>query len=127
MYDCMVEMVINYSSVKLDVNSKNSIDATPLHVAALNNAEARTMLLKYDADVNSTSNLGYTPMQYAARHGWYKACKLVSILKRLSFKGGPVYYINENLNINWQNRYNEIALRLIIDSRNAAIMQSKRK
>ena len=42
----MVEMVINYNSVKLDVNCKNSIGAKPLHVAALNNTEACAMLLK---------------------------------------------------------------------------------
>ena len=46
----MVEMVISYSSVPLDVNSKNLIGITPLHVAALNNTEACSMLLKYNAD-----------------------------------------------------------------------------
>ena len=45
-YGRMVEMVINYNSVKLDVNCKNSIGAKPLHVAALNNTEACAMLLK---------------------------------------------------------------------------------
>ena len=59
----MVEMLISYSSVPLDVNSKNLIGVTPLHVAALNNTEACSMLLKYIADVNSTTNLGYTPLQ----------------------------------------------------------------
>ena len=126
-YGRMVEMVISYSSTSPDVNSKNSIGATPLHVAALNNTEACEMLLKYGADVNSTTNLGYTPLQYAAKCGWYKACKLLCILKRVNFKGRPVYYINEDLNINWQNCYNETALHLVIDARNAAIMQSKKK
>ena len=37
-YGRMVEMVISYSSVPLDVNSKNLIGITPLHVAALNNS-----------------------------------------------------------------------------------------
>ena len=58
----MVEMVISYSSVPLDVNGKNLMGVTPLHVAALNNTEACSMLLKYKADVNSTTNLGYTPL-----------------------------------------------------------------
>ena len=126
-YGRMVEMVINHSSVKLDVNSKNCIGATPLHVAALNNTEACRMLLKYDADVNSTTNLGYTPLQYAAKRGWYKACKLLCILETLNYKGRPVYHINEDLNINWQNCYNETALHLVIDTRNTVIMQSKKK
>ena len=55
------------------------------------------MLLKYDADVNSTTELGYTRLQYAAKYGWYKACRLLCILKRQNFKSRPVYYINEGL------------------------------
>ena len=123
----MVEMVISYSSVPLDVNSKNFIGVTPLHVAALNNTEACSMLLKYDADVNSTTNLGYTPLQYAAKHGQYKACKWLYILERTNVKGRPVYYINEELNINWKNCYEETALHLVIDARDGAIMKSKKK
>ena len=123
----MVEMVINYSSVPLDVNTKNLNGITPLHVAALKNTEACAMLLKYDADVNSTTNLGYTPLQYAAKHGYYKACKLLGILEGTNFKGRPVYFINEELNINWQNYYEETALHLVIDARDGAIMKSKQK
>ena len=123
----MVEMVINYSSVPLDVNSKNRIGVTPLHVSALNNTEACAMLLEYNADVNSTTNLGYTPLQYAAKHGCYKACRQLCILKRTSFMGRPEYYVNEHISINWQNCYEETALHLVIDARNAAIMQSKKK
>ena len=85
----MVEMVISYSSVPLDVNSKNLIGATPLHVAALKNTEACS---------NCTN-----------------------------FKGRPIYFINEELNINWQNCYEETALHLVIDARDGAIMQSKKK
>ena len=123
----MVEMVISYSSVPLDVNRKNLIGITPLHVAALNNTEACSMLLKYNADVNSTTNLGYTPLQYAAKHGQYKACRWFYILESTNFKGRPVYYINEELNINWQNCYEETALHLAIDARDGAIMKSKKK
>ena len=122
----MVEMVIAYSSVFLDVNTKNLIGATPLHVAALNNTEAASVLLKYNADVNSTTNLGYTPLQYAAKHGCYKACKMLCRLERLNFKGRPVNFINEELDINWQNFCGDTALHLVIDARDGAIMQSKK-
>ena len=123
----MVEMVIRYSSVHLDVNSKNHIGATPLHVAALCNTEACSTLLKHYADVNSTTNLGYSLLQYAAKHGCYKACRHLCILERTNFKGRPIYFNNKELNVNWQNCYQETALHLVVDSRNGAIMQSKKK
>ena len=123
----MVEMVINYSSVFLDVNSKNLIGVTPLHVAALNNTEACSMLLRYHADVNSTTNLGYTPLQYAAKYGHYKACKWLCILEGTNWKGRPVRFFNEELNINWQNSCGETALHIVIDARDGAIMKSKKK
>ena len=126
-YGRMVEMVIRYSPVTLDVNSKNRNGVTPLHVAALNNTEACSMLLLYGADVNNTNNLGYTPLQYAAMHGRYKACKMLCILQRTNLKGRKVYYVNEELNIDRQNSYEETALHLVIDARNGAIMQSKKK
>ena len=127
MHGRMVEMVVNYSSVHLDVNSKNHIGATPLHVAALYNTEACSTLLKYFADVNSTTNLGYSPLQYAAKHGRYKACRRLFILKGKNLKGRSIYFNNEELNVNWQNCYQETALHLVVDSRNGAIMQSKKK
>ena len=126
-YGRMVEMVISYSSVSLNVNSKNLIGVTPLHVAALNNTEACSMLLKYKAYVNSTTNLGYTPLQYAAKYGHYKACKWLCIFESPNLKGRPLYYINEELNINWKNCYEETALHLAIDARDGAIMKSKKK
>ena len=123
----MVEMVISYSSVTLDINSKNLIGVTPLHVAALSNAEPLSMLLKYNADINSTTNLGYTPLQYAAQHGYYKACRQLCITEQKNFKGRPVCLTNEELNINWQNSYEETALHLVIDGRDGVIMKSKKK
>ena len=123
----MVEMVLSCSPAPLDVNSKNLIGITPLHVAALNNTEACSMLLKYNADVNSTTNLGYTPLQYAAKNGRYKACKWLYILESTNFKGRTMYYLNEELNINWKNCYQETALHLVIDARNGAIMKSQKK
>ena len=123
----MVEMVINYSSVLPDVNSKNFIGVTPLHVAALNNTEPTAMLLKYNADINITTSLGYTPLQYAAKHGCYIACRVLWILERTSLKCRPVYFINEELNFNWQNCYKQTALHQVIDARDGAIMRSKKK
>ena len=123
----MVEMVISYNSVPLDVNTKNLSGVTPLHVAALKNTEACATLLKYGADVNSTTNLGYTPLQYAAKHGCYKACRLLCISEGTNFKGRPVYFINDVLNVNWQNCCKETALHLVIDARDGAIMKSKEK
>ena len=120
-------MVINYSPNNLDVNSKNHIGVTPLHVAALNNTEACSVLLNYNADVNSTTNLGYTPLQYAAKHGQYKACRWLYILESANVKNRPVCYINEKLDINWKNCYQETALHLVIDARDGAIMKSKKK
>ena len=66
-------------------------------------------------------------MQYAAKHGQCKACKWLCILESTNFKGRPVYYINEELNINWKNCYEETALHLVIDARDGAIMKSKKK
>ena len=71
------EMVINFSSRPVEVNAKNYDGVTPLHIAALSNSETCTMLLKYRADVNSTTNYGYTPLQYAAKNGCYKVCRLL--------------------------------------------------
>ena len=127
MHGRMVEMVINYSSVPLDVNRKNLTGATPLHFATVNNTEACAMLLKYDADVNSTTNLGYTPLHYAAKHECYKAWRLLCILERTNLKDRPVYCINKELNVNCQNYYEETPLHLAIDARNAVIMQSRQK
>ena len=120
-------MVINYSSRTLDINAKNSNGVTPLHIAALSNSESCTMLLKYGADVNSATKCGYTPLQYAAKNGCYKACRLLSRTEGANYKGRTVFYPNENLNINLQNYYGETALHLVIITRDAVIMRSKKK
>ena len=120
----LVEMVISYSAVSLDVNCRNYIGATPLHVAAINNTEACSMLLQYGGDFNSTTNYGYTPLQYAAKNGCSKACRRLCIFKRTNLKGRSESFINDQLNINWQNMYGETALHLALDARNGAIMQS---
>ena len=120
-------MVINYSSRPVDINAKNHDGVTPLHMAALSNSESCTMLLKYEADVNSATNYGHTPLQYAAENGCYKACRLLSRIEGTNFKGRTVYYPNENLNFDLQNYYGETALHLVINTRDAVIMHSKKK
>ena len=120
-------MVINYSRKPVDVNAKNHIGITPLHMAALSNSKTCTMLLKYEANVNSTTNYGYTPLQYAAKNGCYKACRLLSRTEETNVKGRTVYHLNEKLNVNSQNYYKETALHLAINTRDAVIMHSKKK
>ena len=93
----------------------------------MNNAGACSTLLKYKADVNSTTHLGYTSLQYAAKHGQYKACRWLCVLESTNVKGRSVYYVNEELNINWKNCYEETALHLFINARDGAIMKSKQK
>ena len=120
-------MIINYSSRPVDVNAKNHDGVTPLHIAALSNSEACTVLLKYEADVNRATNYGYTVLQYAAKNGCYKACRQLSRIEETDFKGRTVYHRREQLNVNSQNYYKEIALHLVINTRNAVIMHSKKK
>ena len=121
------EMLINHSSRPVDINAKNHDGVTPLHIAALPNSESCTRLLKYETDINSATNYEYTPLQYAANNGCYKACRLISRTEGTNFKGRTVYYTNENLNINIQNYYGETVLHLAINTRNAVIMHLKRK
>ena len=123
----LVDTMISYSSLPLDINIKNSIGATPLHVAAKNDTEAVSMLLKYNADVNSSTKFGYTPLQYAVEYGCYKACMRLCTLERKIQKGESVYLRNSELNINWQNDSKETSLHLVIEARNVAAMQSKNK
>ena len=99
----MVEMLILYASVPLDVNSKNFIGVTPLHVAALLNSSSCAMLLKCNADVYSTTKLGYTQLQYAAKDGSYKACRQLCLLEERYSMGQVQYCVNKELNINWLN------------------------
>ena len=120
-------MVIDYSSQPVDVNAKNHDGVTPLHMAALSNSQTCTMLLKRGANVNSTTNYGYTPLQYAAKNGCYKACRLLYRIEGTNVKGRTVYHLNEKLNVNSQNYYKETALHLAINTRDAVIMHSKKK
>ena len=122
----MCAMVIDYSSNPIDVNSKNSVGATPLHVAALYNRESCAVLLKYGAEVNSTTNAGFTPLQKAAMHGCYKACRLLCRTEQFNVKGCSVFGVNKELDVNWQSYDKEIALHQAIDARNQAIMKSKK-
>ena len=121
------EMIVHYSSHRVDINAKNLYGVTPLHTAALSNSEACTVLLIYKADVNSATNYGYTPLQYAAKNGSYKACKRLFRIPKINYKGRAIYHLYETLNVNTQNYYKETALHLVINMRNAVIMHSKKK
>ena len=123
----MCEMILNYSSCPIDINAKNKCGATPLHMAALSNSQSCTTLLKREADVNSATTFGYTPLQYAAKNGCYKACRLLCKIEETNFKGRKVYHLNEKLNFNSQNYYKDAALHLVINTRNAVIMHSKKR
>ena len=120
----MCEMVISYSSVTIDVNWKNKLGFTPLHMAAISNTDACAMLLKYQADVNSTTNAGFTPLQKAVMHGCYKACKQLCYRIATNKKGQNVYYKNEEIDINKQNNDKNTALHLVIVARDQAVMKS---
>lgn len=120
-------MVINYSPRPVNVNTKNHVGVTPLHLAALSNSEAWTKLLKYSADVNGSTNYGYKPLQYASKKGCYKACRLLFRIEETEFKGRTVFHLNEELNVNAQNYYKDTALHLAINTDNAVIMHSKKK
>ena len=122
----MCAMVLDYSSIPIDVNSKNSAGATPLHIAALFNRESCAVLLKYGAEVNSTTNTGFTPLQKAAMHGCYKACRLLCRTEQFNVKGCSVFRVNNELDVNWQSYDEETALHQVIDARNQAIMKSKK-
>ena len=123
----MCEMIVDYSSRPVDVNAKNHSGATPLHMAALYNSESCTTLLRWEGDVNSATKHGYTPLQYAAKNGCYKACRLLCKIEETICKGRTVYHLNEKLNFNSQNYYKDTALHLVINTRNAVIMHSKKK
>ena len=117
------EIVIDHSTRKI-VNRKNIHGATPLHMAAIFNTEACAVLLKMGADVNSTTNAGFTPLQKAAMHGCHRACRQLCRIEVTYAKGRKTYYMNEKVNVNWQNNAKETALHLVIAARDQAIMKS---
>ena len=120
----MCEMVINYSSVTIDVNRKNKHGFAPLHLAAISNTDACSMLLNYKADVNSTTNAGFTPLQKAAMNGCYKACRQLCYRVATSQEGAKVYHKNEEIDTNRQNNDKNTALHLVIAARDQAVMKS---
>ena len=84
------------------------------------------MLLKYGADVNSTTNAGSTPLQKAAMHGCCKACRSLCTIEEMNFKVRIVYDKNEYINLNWQSYDKETALHQVNAARDKAIMKSKK-
>ena len=82
--------------VNLTIDSKNDFGATPLDYAARCNSETRRPLLQFNADINSVTNAGSTPVQKAASSDNYNVCKILCE--------------NKMINVNWQNKIKEIAL-----------------
>ena len=123
-YGSMCEMVINYSLVEIDVNRKNKHGVTPLNMAARFNTDACAMLLKCKADVNSTTDAGFTPLQKAAMHGCCKACRQLCNTEAVNIKGPKVYQTNKEIYVNWQNNDKNTVLDLVIAARDKAIMKS---
>ena len=82
--------------VDFTIDSKNHFGATPLHYAARCNREACRPLIQFNADVNSVTNEGFTPLQKAVISGNYNACKILCE--------------NKMINVNWQNKVKETAL-----------------
>ena len=63
----MCEMVINYSSVPVDVIARNNNGVTPLHMAALSYSEACSMLLKYKLMSIASQNTDIRPCNMQLR------------------------------------------------------------
>lgn len=82
--------------VNLTIDSKNDFGATPLDSAARCNSETCRPLLQFNADINSVTNAGSTPVQKAASSDNYNVCKILCE--------------NKMINVNWQNKIKEIAL-----------------
>ena len=82
--------------VDLTIDSKNHFGATPLHYAAICNSEACRPLLQFDADINSVTNEGFTPLQKAVINGNYNVCRILCE--------------NKMTDVNWQNKIKETAL-----------------
>ena len=94
--DARVCQLVLRHSVDLYIDSKNNFGATPLHYGAICNSESCRPLLQFDADINSVTNEGFTPLQKAVINGNYKVCRILCE--------------NKMVNVNWQNKIKETAL-----------------
>jgi ankyrin repeat protein len=67
-----------------DVNAKDNIGATPLHVAAyFGHTEVAELLLQHEGDVNAKTNEGTTPLHVAPFGG---NSKILEILEKYAKK-----------------------------------------
>ena len=68
-YDGNMEAVKHHLDAGVDVNVKDEVGETPLHVAALmNNAEVAELLIDEGADVNMKNEGGDTPLDFIVGH-----------------------------------------------------------
>ena len=86
--------------------------------------QMHAMLLKCKADVNSTTDAGFTPLQKAAMHGCCKACRQLCNTEAVNIKGPKVYQTNKEIYVNWQNNDKNTVLHLVIAARDKAVMKS---
>ena len=80
--------LVKYYGCNLEFNSSNHLSVTPLHYAAIFGSEACIPLLKFSADINSTTKAGLTPLQKAAMNGNYNVCRILCE--------------NKKIDVNWQ-------------------------
>jgi len=71
---CVLKNDLNFASKYLsEINAKNSIGWTALHIACRNSAKSSSIemvefLLKHGADPNARTNLGWTPLHMASKN-----------------------------------------------------------
>ena len=94
-----------------DVDQKNRLDRTPLHLAALNgHLEIVKFLVKdCEADVNKTNKWDKTPLHYAAEEG------RIDVVQFLVQDCG--------VDVNQKNRYEETPLHLATQRRHKEIVE----
>jgi ankyrin repeat protein len=64
-----IEAVKQHLAAGTDVNAKDDIGLTPLHMAARSHKEIVELLIANGADVNAKNKWGQTPLHYAANRG----------------------------------------------------------
>ena len=69
------ETIADYVAKGADVNARNKLGNTPLHVAAGHNPnpEVIDVLVRLGADVNARHEFGWTPLHWAARRNEHPA------------------------------------------------------
>ncbi len=82
------DSIVDYLSYKPDVNARDIMGSTPLHLAALHGkTEIVTLLLEHGADMHLRDNLNATPLSYA-KGGGHK--EIIGLLKEISLAKNEV-------------------------------------